>query len=110
MSGSTPFDRTSQSASTLSLAGHTLELHDHGVRIDGQPIDLGVTAHALLVRLAAEPGRVVSRDDLLVVLPSAGAAGGHAVEVAMSRLRTALGDPLIVQTVVKRGYRLALDV
>jgi uroporphyrinogen-III synthase len=27
----------------------------------------------------------------------------------MARLRTALGEPKLVQTVVKRGYRLALD-
>jgi uroporphyrinogen-III synthase len=30
------------------------------------------------------------------------------VEVAIARLRTALGDPAIIQTVVKRGYRLAV--
>ena len=27
----------------------------------------------------------------------------------MARLRTALGTPKLIQTVVKRGYRLALD-
>jgi uroporphyrinogen-III synthase len=31
------------------------------------------------------------------------------VEVAVGRLRTALGDPRIIQTVVKRGYRLAYE-
>ena len=40
----------------------------------------------------------------------AGDGGGeHAVEVAVGRLRTALGDPRIIQTVVKRGYRLAYE-
>jgi uroporphyrinogen-III synthase len=33
----------------------------------------------------------------------------HAVEVAVARLRAALGDPRIIQTVVKRGYRLAYE-
>jgi len=33
----------------------------------------------------------------------------HAVETAIGRLRTALGQPKLVQTVVKRGYRLALE-
>jgi uroporphyrinogen-III synthase len=33
----------------------------------------------------------------------------HAVETAVARLRAALGTPGLVQTVVKRGYRLALD-
>jgi uroporphyrinogen-III synthase len=43
---------------------------------------------------------------------SAGLAGhgtdGHAVDTAIGRLRAGLGDPAIVQTVVKRGYRLAV--
>ena len=94
---------------TLSLAGHRLDLDDHAVHLDGREVRIGTTSRALLHRLALDPGRVVSRDDLLVVLPSGGSAGGHAVEVAVSRLRTALGDPRIVQTVVKRGYRLAID-
>jgi uroporphyrinogen-III synthase len=34
---------------------------------------------------------------------------GHAVEVAIGRLRTALGDPRMISTVVKRGYRLTVD-
>jgi uroporphyrinogen-III synthase len=29
--------------------------------------------------------------------------------VAIARLRAALGDPAIIQTVVKRGYRLSVD-
>ena len=48
---------------------------------------------------------------------AAGAAGGlaqsggeeHAVETAIGRLRTALGEPRMVHTVVKRGYRLAME-
>ena len=31
------------------------------------------------------------------------------IKTAMARLRTALGAPKLIQTVVKRGYRLALD-
>jgi uroporphyrinogen-III synthase len=31
------------------------------------------------------------------------------VETAMTRLRSAMGESKLVQTVVKRGYRLALD-
>jgi uroporphyrinogen-III synthase len=33
----------------------------------------------------------------------------HAVETAVGRLRAALGEPTLVTTVVKRGYRLAVD-
>jgi uroporphyrinogen-III synthase len=63
---------------------------------------------ALLRRLIARPGQVVSRRDLLSLTPGEG-GDEHAVEVAIGRLRAALGDPRIVLTVVKRGYRLAYE-
>ena len=94
---------------SLRLAGHQLDLDGATVRLDGRAVAVGGASHAVLTRLAVEPGRVVSPDDLLAVLPSGGTARRHAVEVAVSRLRHALGDPRIVQTVVKRGYRLAVD-
>lgn len=58
--------------------------------------------------LARNPGRVVSREDLLASLPGGG-GDTHAVETAMTRLRSSLGAPKAIQTVVKRGYRIALD-
>jgi uroporphyrinogen-III synthase len=63
---------------------------------------------ALLRELTARPGHVVSRARLLKIAPGDG-GGEHAVEVAVGRLRAALGDPRIIQTVVKRGYRLAYE-
>ncbi len=63
----------------------------------------------LLRELASRPGQVLSRDALGRLLPGE-SSEGHAVEVAIARLRTALGDPAIVQTVVKRGYRLCVDL
>ncbi len=64
---------------------------------------------AVLRRLAANPGQVVSRDELLRVLP--GDSGDpHAAEVAVARLREAVGCPGLVQTVIKRGYVLARPV
>ena len=43
--------------------------------------------------------------ELIGSLPGGG--DGHAVEMAVTRLRAALGAP-VVETVVKRGYRLAI--
>jgi len=55
----------------------------------------------------ATPGRVLSRAALLTALPRG--ADEHAVEMAVARLRAALGGSAFVQTVVKRGYRLRVD-
>jgi uroporphyrinogen-III synthase len=63
---------------------------------------------ATIRALAHRPGTVVARRDLLNALPGCG-TDTHAVETAVLRLRTALGDKQIVSTVVKRGYRLAVD-
>ncbi|HVE96723.1 MAG TPA: uroporphyrinogen-III synthase [Pseudonocardiaceae bacterium] len=90
------------------VAGHLLELRGHAAVVDGVLRTVPPTPMALLRLLAARPGRVVPRADLLAVMPAAG-DDEHAVETAVARLRAALGAPRLVQTVVKRGYRLALD-
>jgi uroporphyrinogen-III synthase len=95
-------------ARRLPVAGHWLELRGHAVLIDGALRLVPPTGMALLRVLARRPGRVVTRAELLRALPGT-SNDEHAVETAMTRLRSALGVPRLVQTVVKRGYRLALD-
>lgn len=92
----------------LPLAGHRVEIRGHAVVVDGELRAVPPAGMALLRALARRPGWVVPRSDLLRVLPGAG-RDEHAVETAMTRLRTALGAPKLIHTVVKRGYRLALD-
>jgi uroporphyrinogen-III synthase len=94
-------------AVTLSVAGHTLTLRGHAAVIDGQLKTLAPAPTAVLRALVATPGRVLSRAALLRTLPRG--ADEHAVEMAVARLRAALGVPGLVQTVVKRGYRLPVD-
>ncbi|MQA26236.1 MAG: uroporphyrinogen-III synthase [Micromonosporaceae bacterium] len=91
----------------LRVAGHTLAVRGHAVILDGELVQPPPAPMALLRALARRPGRVLSRAELLRELPRG--ADGHAVEMAVARLRGALGDPQIVQTVVKRGYRLRVD-
>ncbi|MEU0602428.1 uroporphyrinogen-III synthase [Streptomyces sp. NPDC006393] len=95
-------------ARALPVAGHQVEIRGHAVLVDGDLKPVPPAGMALLRALARRPGWVVARADLLRALPGAG-RDEHAVETAMARLRTALGAPKLIQTVVKRGYRLALD-
>jgi uroporphyrinogen-III synthase len=95
-------------ARRLPVAGHWLELRGHAVLVDGELRAVPPTGMALLRMLARRPGRVVTRAELLRALPGGG-DDEHAVEMAVARLRSALAEPKLVQTVVKRGYRLALD-
>lgn len=93
---------------SVQVAGHVLEIRGTCVLVDGAVKELSPTGMATIRALAARPGAVVSRHDLLRALPGSG-TDTHAVETAVLRLRTALGDRRIVTTVVKRGYRLAVD-
>jgi uroporphyrinogen-III synthase len=94
---------------SLPVGGHRLELRGHAVLLDGALLAVPRVPMAVLRALSREPGRVLSRTELLGALPSGEGADEHAVEMAVARLRAAVGDPRLIQTVVKRGYRLAFD-
>lgn len=89
------------------VAGRAVELRGHSVLVDGVSRPIPPTPLAVFRVLAAKPGRVVSRAELLGALPSGG--DEHAVETAIGRLRSALGESRLVQTVVKRGYRIPVE-
>ena len=97
-----------RSGLAVELAGgHQLLLHGDDVLLDGREVRLTPAPAAVLVALLTNPGNVVSRPALLATLPSGQAGSEHAVEMAVARLRSAIGTRT-VQTVVKRGYRLAV--
>ncbi|MCX6470021.1 MAG: uroporphyrinogen-III synthase [Corynebacteriales bacterium] len=102
-------DELPRRATVLRVAGHDVTILSRSVVVDGEVRTLTAAGLALLKGLSRTPGRVVSRQALLAELPGGG-DDTHAVETAMARLRTALGDPKMVQTVVKRGYRLSVDL
>ncbi|ORI15895.1 uroporphyrinogen-III synthase [Rhodococcus sp. 1163] len=95
-------------AQLMSAGGHMLSVRGKCVVVDGEVRSVSPAGMALLKTLSTRPGRVVSREDLLASLPGGG-GDTHAVETAMTRLRSALGAPKAIHTVVKRGYRLAVD-
>ena len=96
-----------RAGTVLAVAGHLLRLYGDSVLLDGAPVKLSPAPLAVLQALAVNPGHVVSRRELSQCLSAGPASSEHAVEMAVARLRAALGTRL-VQTVVKRGYRLAV--
>jgi uroporphyrinogen-III synthase len=99
-------EKLADSVPVLMSGGHRLEVRGSAVIVDGRLRPVPPGPMAVLRALARRPGWVVPRADLLTELPGGG-ADEHAVEAAVARLRSGLGSPGIVQTVVKRGYRLA---
>jgi uroporphyrinogen-III synthase len=100
-------DELPKRAPTLRVAGQEVTLRGHAALVDGALRPMAPAPMAVLRALAAAPGRVLSRAALLTALPRG--ADEHAVEMAVARLRAALGGSAFVQTVVKRGYRLRVD-
>ncbi|RAN69425.1 uroporphyrinogen-III synthase [Bacillus sp. SRB_336] len=81
-----------------------LEVRGQSLLVDNVPVPLAPAALQLLKALIDARGAVRSQDELATRL----GLGGHALHMAVSRLRGALPDPGVVETVVKRGYRIRL--
>ena len=92
----------------LGVAGHQLLLHGDRVLLDGvRGADVpgaarGAPGARRSTRATSSPARSCSRR-----CRAGQASSEHAVEMAVARLRAAIGTRL-VQTVVKRGYRLVV--
>lgn len=92
-------------AASLPTSAGRLEVRGAGAVIDGAFHPLSRTGVDILAALFAAGGDVVSRANLQSALPRSG-QNTHAVEMAIARVREALGVPDLIKTVVKRGYRL----
>lgn len=90
---------------TLTTVAGSLQVRRRVALLDGHVVPVSPSGLAVLRVLADAAGNVVSREQLLRVLPG-DSADPHTAEVAVARLREAVGREL-VQTVVRRGYRLS---
>jgi len=81
---------------------------------DGKTIRLPPKTMDVLCVLVRRQGQVVAREDILNHVWRLGGAGDDSLNNAISSLRTAFGDnrkkPLYIETIPKRGYRLAARV
>lgn len=96
---------------TLSIQTRhgSMEIRGAQVRLAevcGDPVHLAPGLLSLLRALVRAEGAVIPREVLVEELGSCESA--HALEMLVSRLRRALPVSGLIQTVVKRGYRLAV--
>jgi DNA-binding winged helix-turn-helix (wHTH) protein len=95
----------------FELSTESSELRKHGQRLklSGQAIDV-------LLMLASNAGRLVTREDLQRKLWPGESFGDfeHGLNAAVNRLRETLGDsatdPTYIETVPRRGYRFIAQV
>ena len=105
----TPNVPTTPAAGILRFEGLAIDLDRRSVLRQGQEVELTSTEFELLVMLAATPGKVFSRDDILARLRGHAAEDIHsrAVDILVSRLRRKLEPLDAVRTMRNAGYLFA---
>jgi DNA-binding response OmpR family regulator len=91
----------------LEAGGLTLDTARRAAWRDGRRLDLSPKELAVLELLLAACGRVVSAEELLErVWDEAADPFSTSVKVTVSRLRAKLGEPPVIETVPRAGYRV----
>jgi DNA-binding response OmpR family regulator len=91
----------------LRLGDLVVDTARRGARRAGRPLDLSPKEFGVLELLAAAQGRTVSAEELLErVWDEFADPFTNAVKITVSRLRAKLGDPPLIVTVPRAGYRM----
>ena len=96
---------------TIRFGAFEADLHSGEVRKSGNRVKLQDQPFKVLQILLERPGNLVTREELQTRIWPDESYGDfdHAVNVAVGKLRTALGDsadnPCFIETVPRRGYR-----
>ncbi len=84
-----------------------LDRAQHRVTSQGRALDLSPKEFGVLELLLSSVGRTVSAEEMLErVWEDSADPFTNAVKVTMSRLRTKLGEPHVIETVPRAGYRI----
>jgi DNA-binding response OmpR family regulator len=93
---------------TLTHGDLRLDPSHRTVTRAGRPVSLNPKEFAVLEVLLGAPGVVVPAEEIIErVWDDAADPFSQAVRTTISRLRAKLGDPPLIETVAKAGYRLA---
>jgi len=98
-------------APSTSFAGLHIDMDAHFVSIDGARLDLTPKEYDLLIYLAENKGRALSREQILNQIWSYDYFGDlRTVDTHINRLRTKLGtQSFLIQTIRGFGYRFEVE-
>jgi DNA-binding winged helix-turn-helix (wHTH) protein len=103
-----------QAATTVHFAPFTLDVHRFVLTRDGAMVDLSPRLVELLAYLAARPGDLVTKDELLERFWPDVNVTENTLTRAIADIRKALGDDAgaarFIQTVSRRGYRFVAEL
>jgi DNA-binding response OmpR family regulator len=99
--------RVKPDSEVITHGGLTIDTRTHRVTIGGHEVALTPKEFDILEVLAADPGRVVARQEILEAAWDAHWYGPTKVlDVHVAALRKKLGLPSLIETVYGRGFRL----
>ena len=95
-------------STTVATRRGDVAIQGRAVFVDGAMAQIGARERSVLEALAGAHGAVVPKAHLLRAIWGSASSDEHTVEVAVARLRRGLGPAgEAVETVARRGYRLA---
>lgn len=103
----------SNSDDIISINGLIIDIPAHKVTLDGKAVELTIKEHNILVKLAANPERIYSREQLLDNIWGVDFVGDpRTVDSHVARLRTKLGmwGEKHLKTVYGVGYKIEVTV
>src|ERR1700761_3275375 len=109
-------EKVKNGAATIRFGAFEADLHSGEVRKSGNRVKLQDQPFKILQILLERPGHLVTREELQTrIWPDENYGDfDHAVNVAVGKLRTALGDtadnPSFIETVPRRGYRFVAPI
>ncbi|MFO1340495.1 MAG: AAA family ATPase [Burkholderiaceae bacterium] len=102
-------DRVAAASGVLTFGGFRLDPRNARLSQGAQELELPPKAFAVLCHLAARPGLLVTKDELLDAVWGRRFVSESVLKTAVSTIRAVLGDdtrtPRFVETVSRRGYR-----
>ncbi len=100
--------RRPQDNEVLTCGDLTVDLRTAKVTVSGQEVSLTPKEFGIIECLASDPGRVVSRQEIIEQAWDAHWYGPmKTLDVHVASLRKKLGEPRMIETVYGRGFRLA---
>lgn len=108
-------DKTEESDKLITFGQLHIKKNFRRVELEQNTLDLSSLEYDLLVILAENAGRTISRDELYTVVKGHDYDGlDRSIDVAISRLRRKIGDdpqaPSRIKTVWGKGYLFVSDV
>jgi Tol biopolymer transport system component/DNA-binding winged helix-turn-helix (wHTH) protein len=94
-----------QLKTSFEFCGFRLTPSEHLLVTNGSPVPLSPKAFEILVLFIENPGELITKQDIMQTVWPESYVEESNIQVHISAIRKALGNPELIETVPKKGYR-----